>query len=85
MKFSIKDFFYKFDQIRRILRVWLTLLMKSLMENLIFYAASWKYETERRYSLVSSVRSENKKSAIAQEDGTKSAIEFSIEVLLYLI
>ena len=38
MKFSIKDFFSKCDQIRRILRIWLHLLKKSLMENFIFCA-----------------------------------------------
>ena len=31
MKFSIKDFFRKSDQIRRRLRIWLHLLKKSLM------------------------------------------------------
>ena len=38
MKFSIKDFFSKRDQIRRKLRIWLHLLKKSLMENVIFCA-----------------------------------------------
>ena len=36
MKFSIKDFFSKCDQIRRKLRIWSYLLNKSLMENFIF-------------------------------------------------
>ena len=37
MKFSIKGFFSKCDQIRRKLRIWLSyLLKKSLMENFIF-------------------------------------------------
>ena len=36
MKFSIKDFFSKCDQIHRNLRIWLHLLKKSLMENFIF-------------------------------------------------
>ena len=36
MKFSIKDFFSKCDQIRRKLRIWSHLLKKSLMENSIF-------------------------------------------------
>ena len=36
MKFSIKDFLSKCDQIRRKLRIWLHLLKKSLMENFIF-------------------------------------------------
>ena len=36
MKFSIKDFFSKCDQIRSVLRIWSHLLQKSLMENFIF-------------------------------------------------
>ena len=38
MKFSIKDFSSKCDQIRRFLRIWPHLLKKSLMENFIFCA-----------------------------------------------
>ena len=38
MKFSIKDFFSKCDQIRRKLRNWLHLLKKYLMKNFIFCA-----------------------------------------------
>ena len=38
MKFSIKDFFNKCDQIRRKLRIWSHLLKKSLMENFNFCA-----------------------------------------------
>ena len=37
MKFSMKDFFRKCDQIRRKLRIWSHLLNKSLMENFIFF------------------------------------------------
>ena len=36
MKFSIKAFFSKCDQIRSFLRIWSHLLKKSLMENFIF-------------------------------------------------
>ena len=36
MKFSTKDFFSKYDQICRKLRIWSRLLKKSLMENFIF-------------------------------------------------
>ena len=36
MKFSIKDFFSKCDQIRSFLRIWSHLLEKSLMEHIIF-------------------------------------------------
>ena len=38
MKFSIKDFFSKCDQIRSFLRIWSGLLKKSLMDNFIFGA-----------------------------------------------
>ena len=38
MKFFIKDFFSKCDQIRSFLRIWSHLLKKFLMENLIFCA-----------------------------------------------
>ena len=36
MKFSIKDFFSKRDQIRSFLRIWSHLRKKYLMENFIF-------------------------------------------------
>ena len=36
MKFSIKDFFKKYDQIRSFPWTWSHLLKKSLMENLFF-------------------------------------------------
>ena len=38
MKFSIKDFFRKCDQIRRVLRIWSHLLKRTLMKNFIFCA-----------------------------------------------
>ena len=40
MKFSIKDFFSKYEQIRSFLRICSYLLKKSLMENFIFCAVS---------------------------------------------
>ena len=42
MKFSIKDFSSKCDQIRGKLRIWSHLLKKSLMENFIFCAVKRK-------------------------------------------
>ena len=55
LKSSIKDFFSKYDQIRRKLRIWPRLLKKSLMENFIFCAVKkylmitsyngWKFHT----------------------------------------
>ena len=42
MKFSIKDFFSKCDQIRSFLRISSYFLKKSLMENFIFlYSEGW--------------------------------------------
>ena len=38
VKFSVRIFFSKGDQIRSFLRIWLHLLKKSSMENFIFYA-----------------------------------------------
>ena len=38
MKFSIKDFLSKCNQIHIFLRIWSYLLKKSLMENVIFRA-----------------------------------------------
>ena len=38
MKFSVKDFLSKYDQIRSFLRIWSHLLKESLMENLILCA-----------------------------------------------
>ena len=50
MQFPIKDFFSKFAQIRRELRIWSHSLKKPLMENFIFYAvlvsSKWMTHTE---------------------------------------
>ena len=49
MKFSIKDFFSKYDQIRSFLRLWSHLLEKSLLQNFIFcavYSICKKYNTK---------------------------------------
>ena len=49
MKFSIKDFFSKYDQIRRKLRIWSHLLKKSLMESFIFRAVKFAlYQLQSR-------------------------------------
>ena len=42
MKFSIKDFFSKCDQIRRFLRISLHLLKKSVMGNFFFCAVIFR-------------------------------------------
>ena len=54
MKFFLKDFFSKCDQIRSFLWIWLYLLKKSLMENFIFCAVlfpmhSWRCEPQQIY------------------------------------
>ena len=50
MKFSIKDFFCKFDQIRSFLRIWSHLLKKFLMEN--FFFVQWEYSLKAwKYTL----------------------------------
>ena len=48
MKFSIKNFCSKCDQIRRKLRIWSHLVKKSLMENFIFWAlyGPWRVSFE---------------------------------------
>ena len=46
IKFSIKDFFSKCDQIRRKLRIGSHLLNKSLMENFIFCVVLNKLESK---------------------------------------
>ena len=43
MKFFIKDFFSKYDQIRRKLQIWSHLLKKSLMENFTFCTVGHVY------------------------------------------
>ena len=44
IKFSIKDFFSKWDQIRMRLRIWSHLLKKSLIVNFIF--VQWELKTD---------------------------------------
>ena len=52
MKYSIKDFFSKFDQIPS-LRIWSHLLKKSFMENFIFCAVYVKLKTwKHRQTLI---------------------------------
>ena len=50
MNFSTKDFFSKFDQIRRNLRIWSHLLKKSFVEKFIFCAVNFIFidKTYRR-------------------------------------
>ena len=58
MKFSIKDFFSKCDQIRSFLRIWLHLLKKSLMEIFILYEV--KVSGEWGCTLLASSTSKNR-------------------------
>ena len=50
MKFSIKSFFSKFDQICCFLRIWSHLLKKSLMKNFIFCAVRCLAGSQRKYN-----------------------------------
>ena len=45
MKFSIKGFLSKCDQIRSFLRIWSHLLQKSFMENFLFCAVTCLYQS----------------------------------------
>ena len=51
MKFSIKDFFSKCDQIRRKLWIWSHLLKNYLMENFIFSAKDKHFHYSETYSI----------------------------------
>ena len=55
MKFSIRYFFSKCDQIRSFLRIWSHLLKKSLMENFIFCAMKVFIRPRKSYSLINTV------------------------------
>ena len=49
MKFSIKDFVSKCDQIRSFLQIWSHLLKKSLMKNFIFCAVEIAHQSHSRF------------------------------------
>ena len=51
MKFSIKDFYSKYDQIHSFLRIWSHLLRKSFMENVIFCAVYGQKSLSKFYCL----------------------------------
>ena len=52
MKFSIEDFFSKYDQICIFLRIWSHLLKKSLMENFIFCAVLPRILSFHQFSML---------------------------------
>ena len=52
MKFSIRDFFSKYDQIQKKLRIWSHLLKKSLMENYIFCVAEIDPSTSIKFQFI---------------------------------
>ena len=53
IKFSIKDFFSKCDQIHSFLQIWSHLLKKSLMENFIFCAVNeWDVLMQERNEIL---------------------------------
>ena len=51
IKFFIKDFFSKFDQIRMKLRIWSHLLKKSFMKNFIFLCSVCSKASRKIYAL----------------------------------
>ena len=51
MKFSIKDFFSKCDQIRSFQRIWSHLLKKLLMENFIFCAVTYFSQNQSTFNI----------------------------------
>ena len=62
MKFSIKGFFSKCDQIHSSLRIWSHLLKKSLMENFIFVRCYFMGNLEKCYFInISKIFIENLK------------------------
>ena len=56
MKFSINDFFSKYDQIRSFLRIWSHLLKKCLMENLIFLCSVTNKRSTENLSVLNRVQ-----------------------------
>ena len=66
MKFSIKDFLSKCDQIRSFLRIWSYLLKKSLMKNFIFCAVK----------NVATAKKKKKRNAQSSITDTKTVREF---------
>ena len=56
MKFSIKGFFSKYDQIRSFLQIWSHLLKKYLMENLIFLCSITNKRSTENLSVLNRVQ-----------------------------
>ena len=56
MKFSINDFFSKYDQIRSFLRIWSHLLKKCLMQNLIFLCSVTNKRSTENLSVLNRVQ-----------------------------
>ena len=48
MKFSIKDFLSKYEQIRSFLQIWSHLLERSIMENFIFCTVITAYYLKKK-------------------------------------
>ena len=75
MKFFIKDFFSKCDQIRRNLWIWSHLLKKSLIKNFIFACAVIPYSGKKKAIKID----QNKNNCLAMEKlGIKIPFGFTI-------
>ena len=68
MKFSIKDFFNKCDQICSFLWIWSHLLKNSFMENFIFCAV---YIEKLSFSPIETLKMLDKYAHLKMEDGKK--------------
>ena len=74
MKFSIKDFFSKCDQIGIFLRIWSDLLKKPLMENFIFGAVI----SLKKSSHLLSVRTKNRQNLAVNNSACPRFFQFKL-------
>ena len=77
MKFSIKDFFSKSDQIHRKLRIWSHLLKKYLTENFIFCAVLGSLPIFRAKKMIHLEREREREREIP-------GLRFCVRLLTYL-
>ena len=83
MRFSIKNFFCKCDQIRSKLRIWSHLLKKYLMENFIFCAL--RPNSDRSQNAIISYKADRMRRVTLNEDSTSYGLKvvFKIKLLTH--
>ena len=83
MRFSIKNFLCKCDQIRSKLRIWSHLLKKSLMENFIFCAL--RPNSDRSQNAIISYKTDRMRRVTLNEDSTSYGLKvvFKIKLLTH--